>query len=131
STRATVIAWHLRILRVAFLCSAFGAAAPAVADPLVVLDKGASGSPDHDALMRCIVAIRDEVGPGHGLRFSRRAVTEGSPQGDELIVVRGSLWEGDARVAIEGRCGTDTSNKVVVRIMRALLEATIVSATKF
>jgi hypothetical protein len=123
-----VTASLIHILRVGFACSTLGAAA--AASPLMTLDHNANGTPNHDALMRCIVAVRDEVGPGHGLQFSRRAVTERSPRGDELIVVRGSLWEGDARVAIEGRCGTDASNNVVVRVIRVQSEAAIAAAMK-
>jgi hypothetical protein len=118
------------ILRVGLSCSTLGAAVPVLAGTLLVQDHNANGAPDHDAMMRCIVAIRDQVGPGHGLKFSRYAVTERSPRGDELIVVRGSLWDGDARIAIEGRCGSDASNKVVARVIRAQSEAAITTAMK-
>lgn len=130
ATKTTVNASISLILRVGLSCSTLGVAVSVLAGPLLVQDHNANAAPNHDAVMRCIVAIRDQVGPGHGLKFSRSAVTERSPRGDELIVVRGSLWDGDARVAIEGRCGSDASNKVVARVIRAQSEAAITTAMK-
>jgi|KBSSwiStaDraftv2_1062776.scaffolds.fasta_scaffold58797_3 hypothetical protein len=118
-----------RTLLVGLYCSTLGAAA-AIAAPLLVLDHGANSGPDHEALMRCLVAVRDEIGPGHGLQFSSRVATQRSPRGEELIVVRGSLWEGDARVAIEGRCGKDATNHVVARVIRIQNEAAFFAATR-
>jgi hypothetical protein len=118
-----------RRLRMALCCSTLFAAAAMAAPPLAP-ERGMNPRPDHDALMRCLVAVRDEIGPGHGLRFSSRAVTRRSAHGEELIVVRGSLWEGDARVAIEARCGKDSANHVVARVTRILAEAAILVVTK-
>ena len=118
-----------RILRVGLCCSMFCVAA-AMAATLMPPDRDANKRPDHDALMRCQVAVRDEIGPGHGLQFSRRAVTKRTVRGEELIIVRGSLWEGDARVAIEGRCGKDAANHVVARVARIRAEAALFVVTK-
>jgi hypothetical protein len=130
ATKTTVNASISLILRVGLSCSTLGVAVSVLAGPLLVQDHNAHAAPNHDAVMRCIVAIRDQVGPGHGLKFSRYAATERSPRGDDLIVVRGSLWDGDARVAIEGRCGSDASNKLVARVIRAQSEAAITTAMK-
>ncbi len=118
-----------RIVRVGLCCSTFCVAA-AMAAPLTALDRNANTRPDHESLMRCLVAVRDEIGPGHGLQFSSRAVTQRSARGEELIVVRGSLWEGDARVAIEGRCGKDAANRVVARVARIRAEAALFVVTQ-
>lgn len=118
-----------RILRVGVCCSSL-CVGVAMAAPLMALDRDVNTRPDHEALMRCQVAVRDEIGPGHGLQFSRRAVTMRSARGEELIIVRGSLWEGDARVAIEGRCGKDAANRVVARVARIRAEAALLVVTK-
>jgi hypothetical protein len=117
-------AFLLRTLRVGLCCATLCAAAA------MALDRDTNARPDHEALMRCLVAVRDEIGPGHGVQFSTRATTQRSPWGEELIVVRGSLWEGDARVAIEGRCGKDATNHVVARVVRIQAEAAFLAATK-
>jgi hypothetical protein len=118
-----------RTLRVGLCCSML-CVAGATAEPLMALDRDVNKRPDHDALMRCLVAVRDEIGPGHGLQFSNRAVTERTARGEELIIVRGSLWEGDARIAIEGRCGKDAKNHVVARVAPIQAEAALFAMTK-
>lgn len=118
-----------RFLCVGVYCSTLCVAA-AVAPPPMALDRDVNTRPDHEALMRCQVAVRDEIGPGHGLQFSSRAVAQRSARGEELIIVRGSLWEGDARVAIEGRCGKDAANHVVARVARIRAEAAFFVVTK-
>lgn len=112
---ARILSRHLRI---GLCASTLGVAATAIAGPVVVLDHNANASPKYAALMQCMAAVRDEVGPGHGLVFSSRVLREQSTSGGQAIIVSATIWDNGARAPIEGRCERGGSDNIVATVTR-------------
>lgn len=89
--------------RVGVLILTIGSAS-ALADPMIYIDHDAKTGPKHEALIKCVDAVRHDPAMGQGLMFSTRMGVSDVRSGSRTFVLRGTAWENGVRVPVTAQC---------------------------
>ena len=78
--------------------------ASAVADPMIYIDHDAKAGPKHEALLKCVDAVRHDPAMGQSLMFSTRMGVSDIKSASQTFVLRGTAWENGVRVPVTAQC---------------------------
>ena len=78
--------------------------ASALADSMIYIDHDAKAGPKHEALLKCVDAVRRDPAMGQNLMFSTRLGVSDVRSGSRTFVLRGTAWENGVRVRVTAQC---------------------------
>lgn len=89
--------------RVGVLILSIGSAS-AFADSMIYIDHDAKAGPKHEALLKCVDAVRHDPAMGQSVMFSTRMGVSDVKSDSQTFVLRGTAWENGVRVPVTVQC---------------------------